>query len=161
MVARTILLVTIASLATTILAREVRGWNDEIAWTGFETGLEQAKTQKKPIMLVIHKTWCGACKRLKPEFANSREIEALADKFVMINAEDDEEPQGAEYAPDGGYIPRILFMDDKGKVMTDIKNQGGSDQYKYFYSSPAQITQSMQQVLDKMASASAGVKDEI
>lgn len=67
-----------------------------------ETGYDQAKAQNKPLMLVIHKTWCGACKRLKPQFETSKEIAELSEKFIMVNTQDDEEPKGQQFAPDGG-----------------------------------------------------------
>ena len=51
---------------------------------------------------------CGTA--LKPKFGASAEIAALAKSFVMVNVEDDEEPTDSQFSPDGGYIPRILYM---------------------------------------------------
>lgn len=62
-----------------------RGWNDKINWYLLNDGLQAARDANKPIMIVIHKTWCGACKRLKSAFAASKEIEELSSKFVMVN----------------------------------------------------------------------------
>lgn len=47
---------------------------------------------------------------LKSQFSASKEIEVLSSHFVMVNAEDDEEPKDEQYFPDGGYVPRILFV---------------------------------------------------
>lgn len=124
-----------------------RGFNDDINWVTFEDGKILSKEQNKPLMLLIHKSWCGACKALKPQFATSLEIEKLSLEFVMVNLMDNEEPQDKEYSPDGGYIPRILFLDPSGEVQSDIKNENGNESYKYFYHSPAQIVESMQRAL--------------
>eukprot|EP00057_Strongylocentrotus_purpuratus_P008517 XP_011662991.1 PREDICTED: thioredoxin domain-containing protein 12 [Strongylocentrotus purpuratus] len=97
----------------------------------------------KPMMLVIHKTWCGACKALKPKFAASEEILKLSSDFVMVNVEDDEEPEGSQFQPDGGYIPRILFLNSDGVVQPDLINTLGNPQYKYFYSNALMVTEAM------------------
>lgn len=74
------------------------------------------------------------CKDLKPLLAGSKMFEYMSKKFVMVNTLDDEEPTDSVYAPDGGYIPRILFFNSEGELQEDIINEGGNDRYKYFYS---------------------------
>lgn len=83
------------------------GFGNNYIWAGsLNSGIQIANNHKKPIMLIIHKSWCTACKNLKPKFANSTEIQDLSKHFVMVNVMDDEEPKDNSFAPDGGYIPR-------------------------------------------------------
>lgn len=125
-----------------------RGFGDDFQWHSVEAGLKALKGGEKWGMMVIHKSWCGACKRLGPEFAKSEAILAASKDFVMINVHDDEEPNDEEYTPDGGYIPRILFIDPStGKVNPAIYNRGGNDKYKYFYMSSEQIASAMNEVI--------------
>ena len=64
----------------------------------------------------------------------------------MLNTLDDDEPQEDQYKPDGGYIPRILFINPKTlKVDAKVFNQGRG-QYKYFYSTPEEIIRAMKGV---------------
>eukprot|EP00456_Euglypha_rotunda_P030815 TRINITY_DN24001_c0_g1_i2.p1 TRINITY_DN24001_c0_g1~~TRINITY_DN24001_c0_g1_i2.p1 ORF type:complete len:111 (-),score=15.26 TRINITY_DN24001_c0_g1_i2:92-424(-) len=95
------------------------------------------------MMLIFHKTWCGACKSLKPRFAEATDIEPLAKEFVMVNLQDDEHPSDPMYSPDGGYIPRIYFTDASGQVRNEIYNSEGNPKYKYYYSSVSQIVDGM------------------
>ncbi|XP_013186161.1 thioredoxin domain-containing protein 12 [Amyelois transitella] len=132
------------------LAGRDNGFGSNYVWAGsLESGLQIATHHKKPIMVIIHKSWCTACKKLKPKFANSPEIQSLSKHFVMVNLVDDEEPKSHGYSPDGTYIPRILFISPYGTVDHEIYNEEGSSQHKYFYSKPEQIAKSMKKVLQK------------
>ena len=39
------------------------------------------------------------------------------------------------FAPDGGYIPRILFAEPSGTLRPDLKNPANQKEYAYFYDS--------------------------
>ncbi|VDK71968.1 unnamed protein product [Gongylonema pulchrum] len=89
------------------------GFGEDIAWVKWEDAVETAMEANKPIFLLIHKSWCHACKALKKTFQQSNARKAfkkLSEYFVMVNTEDDEEPYEEEYRPDGKYIPRVLFL---------------------------------------------------
>ncbi|KAK2183317.1 hypothetical protein NP493_315g01024 [Ridgeia piscesae] len=113
---------------------KANGFNDNIKWVTLDKGLQIAKTENKPLMLLIHKSWCSACKALKPKFVTSEKIEKLSKKFVMVNTMDDDEPEDDKYSPDGKYVPRILFLSPDGKVQEDIINENGNPEYNYYYS---------------------------
>ncbi|VDN40284.1 unnamed protein product [Gongylonema pulchrum] len=38
-----------------------RGFGDDINWIPWEEAFSKAKSLNKPVFLLIHKTWCGAC----------------------------------------------------------------------------------------------------
>ena len=83
------------------------GFGNNYVWAGsLDSGLKIATHHQKPVMVIIHKSWCSACKNLKPKFANSAEIQSLSKHFVMVNLVDEEEPKNNNFAPDGTYIPR-------------------------------------------------------
>ncbi|KAK7100746.1 thioredoxin domain-containing protein 12-like isoform X2 [Littorina saxatilis] len=136
------------------------GWGDNIDWMTLEKAWQRSKSENLPVFLLIHKSWCGACKAFKPKFAESTEIQKMSEQFVMVNVEDHEEPDGDQYKPDGGYIPRILFFDSEGKLLDDVYNKNGNPKYKYFYHAPEGVIDSMRTVLKRQESNSK-VKKEL
>ncbi|XP_076035510.1 thioredoxin domain-containing protein 12-like [Oratosquilla oratoria] len=127
-----------------------RGLGDAYSWVTLGDGLTKAKETGKPLMLIIHKSWCGACKAFKPKFAGSEEAKMLSSHFIMVNSLDNEEPTDPKYAPDGGYIPRILFLDSDGHVHQEIYNKDGNPSYKFYYSDDKTVVTSMKQAIDTL-----------
>eukprot|EP00211_Chloroparvula_japonica_P008209 CAMPEP_0119118408 /NCGR_PEP_ID=MMETSP1310-20130426/306_1 /TAXON_ID=464262 /ORGANISM="Genus nov. species nov., Strain RCC2339" /LENGTH=162 /DNA_ID=CAMNT_0007107771 /DNA_START=55 /DNA_END=543 /DNA_ORIENTATION=- len=122
---------------------ESRGFGDDLDWwNDLDGAIAEMKAQGKPGFVLIHKSWCGACKHLKKSFENgaSSPIRNEAENFVMVNLQDDEEPKSPEFSPNGaGYIPRGVFVNSKGEVQPDIVNKFGNSNYPYFYSDSNQI----------------------
>ncbi|VDN01572.1 unnamed protein product [Thelazia callipaeda] len=127
------------------------GFGEDIAWVKWEDAVELAMEENKPIFLLIHKSWCHACKALKKTFQQSNARKAfkkLSEYFIMVNTEDDEEPYEEEYRPDGKYIPRLLFLDKNGDLLPEFKNKKAEyKNYAYYYSSPADVLNSMKDVM--------------
>uniref|UniRef100_A0A0K0EH67 Thioredoxin domain-containing protein n=1 Tax=Strongyloides stercoralis TaxID=6248 RepID=A0A0K0EH67_STRER len=127
------------------------GFGEDIDWVSWNDAIELAEQQEKPIFLLVHKTWCHACKSLKKtlESSNARKaFKILSKYFIMVNTEDDEEPYEDEYRPDGKYIPRLVFLDKNGDLLEQFINKRGEQKnYKYYYSTPTDIVASMKSVL--------------
>ncbi|KAI1702122.1 thioredoxin-like domain-containing protein [Ditylenchus destructor] len=127
------------------------GFGEDINWIKWEDAVETSLEVDKPIFLLIHKTWCHACKALKKSMQQSNARKAfkrLSEHFVMVNTADDDEPFEEEYRPDGKYIPRLLFLDKNGDALLQFKNKKAEyKNYSYYYSSPADILNSMKEVL--------------
>eukprot|EP00242_Pyramimonas_sp_CCMP2087_P000051 CAMPEP_0198196754 /NCGR_PEP_ID=MMETSP1445-20131203/151_1 /TAXON_ID=36898 /ORGANISM="Pyramimonas sp., Strain CCMP2087" /LENGTH=166 /DNA_ID=CAMNT_0043865715 /DNA_START=109 /DNA_END=609 /DNA_ORIENTATION=- len=132
-------------------------FNKNIDWKSslVEFNELRAAESDKPTMLIVSKEWCSACKQLKSAFnkgnSEAREIEELAKHFNMVNLRDSEEPHGSEYTPDGGYIPRILFLSKDGKIQNSIHNVMGNPKYKYYYSELTQVKSAMRRALRALA----------
>ncbi|KAK3869476.1 hypothetical protein Pcinc_025214 [Petrolisthes cinctipes] len=135
-----------------VLAEEElgRGLGENYEWHTLDEGLRIARQTGKPLMLIIHKSWCGACKALKPKFAASTTIYEMSKQFVMVNTLDSEEPKEEKYAPDGGYIPRILFLNSNGEVQQQIYNKNGNPKYKFFYFDDEAVVEVMKEAIETL-----------
>jgi Thioredoxin-like len=127
-------------------------WNDaNIAWKDLDDGLALAKKDKKPVCLIVFTEWCPHCGNYSKLFHDPKVVEK-AKQFVMIHVDQDKaKEKTASYAPDGGYIPRTLFLAPDGTVATDV--HAPRPQYQYFYDEkdPASVLAGMDAALTKFA----------
>lgn len=125
------------------------GFGDKIAWRGLAEGFSEAAAQGKPIMMVVHASWCPRCKALQPSFFEQSLVD-VSDRFVMINIDQDVEPAVLRHGPDGQYIPRVLFFDPAGALDPTILNPTRT-RFKYFYNPPDDLVGAMRRALDRHA----------
>ena len=118
------------SLTVTAQQAQAEQFNGNIPWMTTKAELEELQSNgphDKPTLVLISKQWCGACKRLKQLFnsgsSEAKEVEKLAQEFNMMSLADDQEPASDEWAPDGGYVPRMYFLDKEGKMIDQYNKQ--------------------------------------
>lgn len=120
-----------APIANRTATADAHGFGENIPWEPLEGALAHAKQDGMPVMLVVHASWCSRCKELKPAFSNP-ELAALSQHFIMVNADQDLEPKVLEYAPDGEYIPRVVFLSPEGIEDLTLTNEA-RQRHRYFY----------------------------
>jgi protein-disulfide reductase (glutathione) len=150
-----LLLMVADAAAASSSSSAVAAWNrGHVDWVTWSQAIPLAKRERKPIMMVVHKTWCAACRAVGEAFATSPEAELLSKYFVMANVEDDDEPSDKKYAIQGQYNPRVLFLYPDGEV-ADIVNEKGDPTHLHFYPEISDLVKSMIQALKVIA----GVQD--
>uniref|UniRef100_A0A8C5RRP4 Anterior gradient 2, protein disulphide isomerase family member n=1 Tax=Laticauda laticaudata TaxID=8630 RepID=A0A8C5RRP4_LATLA len=107
-----------------------RGWGDQLIWTQtYEEALFKSKTSNKPIMVIHHLEECPHSQALKKVFAEHKDIQKLAASFVLLNLI--YETSDKHLAPDGQYVPRILFVDPTLTIRADITGRYSNRLYAY------------------------------
>jgi protein-disulfide reductase (glutathione) len=124
------------------------GFGDAIAWRSLEEGLAESRAEGRPMMLVVHASWCSQCKALKPAFSDPR-LRALSERFVMVNADQDQTPAVLGYAPDGSYIPRVLFFDPTTGSPDESLNNPSRSRYHYYYGPQDDLPAMMEKALER------------
>ncbi|XP_069472112.1 anterior gradient protein 2-like [Ambystoma mexicanum] len=108
-----------------------RGWGDEIEWIQtYEEALASSRASKKPLMVIHHLDECPYSQALKKAFVADPLVQKMAkENFVMLNVV--HPIADANLAPDGQYVPRIMFIDPSLTVRTDIAGRYGNRLYAY------------------------------
>lgn len=127
------------------------GLGDHLGWVPWDQAPQLAFNEGKPLMVVLHKSWCPACKSLKAWFAASDVIADLSQGFVMVNADEKQAPSlDPKFNVDGSYVPRIFFLSASGDLMPDVVNIHGNPNYKYFYFDEESVIEAMKTVLTRL-----------
>ncbi|NXU36442.1 AGR2 protein, partial [Drymodes brunneopygia] len=102
-------------------------------------------SSQKPLMIIHHLEDCPHSQALKKVFAEHKDIQKLAEKFILLNLV--YETTDKNLAPDGQYVPRILFIDPSLTVRADITGRYSNRLYAYEPSDIALLYSNMQKAL--------------
>ena len=109
----------------------LEGWNEsQIHWESYEAGLARARTESRPVVLVVSATWCSHCRTYSHVFEDARIVDR-ARRFVMVHIDQDREGEvAARYALDGQYVPRTYLLAPDGSPMPVTASH---PRFHYFY----------------------------
>lgn len=86
-------------------------WEEEL-----ETGLQTARQQHKPAVLVLYADWCSWCERLLKESVTDPRVKSLQDKFVWMKINSDLEKQFKERFGQKKF-PMVVYFSPEGEVL--------------------------------------------
>ncbi|NXU78613.1 AGR2 protein, partial [Oreotrochilus melanogaster] len=123
-----------------------RGWGDQLIWTQtYEEALFRAKHSKFQKCIFNFHFHLLPFLALKKVFAEHKEIQKLAEKFILLNLV--YETTDKNLSPDGQYVPRILFIDPSLTVRADITGRYSNRLYAYEPSDISLLYSNMQKAL--------------
>ena len=110
-------LMTLALLASSV-------WAKDIEWLkSYDTALEQAKKDKKIVLVDIYTDWCGWCKKLDRDTYSDKDVQAkVAKDFIAVKINPEKNAAGAKLAQQFSVrgFPFIVFVGADGKPISQI-----------------------------------------
>lgn len=85
----------------------------ELAWEkDFETALQRAKRENRPLFIMMTATWCGPCKMLERDSLSNVWIRKFLEPFVVVQAFEDRDVE-KKYDYEG--YPTLVFANSAGE----------------------------------------------
>ncbi|MCK5272278.1 MAG: thioredoxin family protein [Sedimentisphaerales bacterium] len=83
-------------------------WNSD-----YQAGIDQAKSQNKPILIAFHASWCPKCREMKQVTYHDPEVIRTADNFIRIMIDVDKQGDIAKKY-NINPIPAYVILDSNG-----------------------------------------------
>lgn len=77
-----------------------------------DAGLARAKTEGKPVVLMLHAEWCSWCKKMFSDVMPDPRIMALRVRFVWVRVNSDKEVKFKQQYAQNGFPLIVLFKGD-------------------------------------------------
>lgn len=99
----------------------------------YKSAQEQARKEKKLLMVDLYANWCGPCKLLdRLTFSNADVQAALSKDFVAVkvNIEENQETRDLAAQLNTEAIPHVVFFDSNGKKLSEMVGFVPADQFR-------------------------------
>jgi len=113
-------------------ASSLQAGPDNVTWTSWDEGLQQAQKLKRPVLVDVSTQWCGWCKRMHRDVYSRDDVrDYLSQKFVTVKL-DAEASEAARYEGRAytsrtlaGYFritsyPTTLFLKSDGEHLVSV-----------------------------------------
>ncbi|MFQ5471058.1 MAG: thioredoxin family protein [Gammaproteobacteria bacterium] len=129
-------------------------WNDEhIPWHSYQEGMELARSENKPVMMIIYAEWCSTCHAYKYIFQDL-DIVTASRQFIMVRVDADKYPElNNRFDMDGAYIPRTFMLHKTGNLMYRIYPDSSSLKFFIGADEPQKFIQLMQLALSEKSNS--------
>ncbi|MFP4050353.1 MAG: thioredoxin family protein [Thermoplasmata archaeon] len=90
--------------------------DDEINWYQYGEGMQEAKSQGKPIFIDFWAEWCGPCQKMEEEVYPDEDLVQKSSEFINIKVNVDHNNDLAkQYNIES--IPTLMFLNSEGEVL--------------------------------------------
>lgn len=90
---------------------------NEIAWEKeLDKGLDRARNEGKPVVMVLYAEWCSWCERFFNESIQDQRVKSRYDRYVWVKINSDVEKQFMEKYEQKGF-PMIVLLSSDGKTL--------------------------------------------
>jgi thioredoxin-related protein len=120
-----------------------------------------ADTEERPMVVCFGAAWCGWCRKMEVNTFKSAEVEELADKFLWVKIDVDEQKElAARFRVHG--LPRTVVLDSKGRTMGSVDGYLPPERFVRFLNqsvtNPQPDVSTVDDILEKLQNAATDVE---
>lgn len=97
----------------------------ELDQSGYQSVLQRAKKEHKPVFYMLYATWCAHCNKMKNEVFTDTLVINYMNKNFVVAGQDIEKGEGETFKKKYGvkFFPTFVFLDEDGRELYNISGE--------------------------------------